>query len=295
MFDDVEQFLRQPLVTLSGTPVSVLAILTAVVIVVGVRLLAGLASRGIARVITARGVDAGIGFAIAKIVRWTAMVVGVIVALTTIGMNMSAVFAVFAVLLVGIGFGLQKVAENFLSGMLILIERPIRIGDFVRVGDYRGTVVDIGLRATRLVTRDGVTHFVPNSELITEPISNYTTPSTRYRVRVTVGVAYGTDLGVACDALLAIAHATPLVLADPLPELRLERFGQSRIELSLLAWIAHAEDDDEVASALRLAIAKEFAARGIAIPVPQREIRMLTPGARSTRRPESAAAAPRRA
>ena len=298
MFEDFGQFLREPLVTLSGTPVSLFSILTALVILVVARLLAALAGRAITRVFAARGVEAGIGFAVGKILRWTAMIVGALVALTTIGMNMSAVFAVFAVLLVGIGFGLQKMAENFLSGLLILVERPIRIGDFIEVDELKGTVSDIGLRATRILTRDGVTHVIPNGDLITKPVSNYTTPSTQYRIWVKVGVAYGTDLDAACDALLGVAANEPLVLADPAPEVRHTGFGDSSLDLALVVWVGNADDDDEAESALRFAIVRAFAARGIEIPFPQRDIHVRGGGdgdarAVGTERRPFTAAAPR--
>src|SRR5687768_5409122 len=187
MLDDVLGLLRTPLFVLSGTPITILAVLTALAILVAARVVGALIVRSIGRIFTARHVDTSIGFAISKIVRWLVTGIGIVVALSTIGMNLSAVVAVCAVVLVGIGFGLQKLAENFISGLLLLVERPIRIGDFIAVEDHKGTVEDIGLRATRITTRDGITHLVPNSELISKLVTNYTTPSTRLRIWVTVG------------------------------------------------------------------------------------------------------------
>lgn len=275
MLHDVLGLLRTPLFVLSETPVTILALLTAMAILVVARVAGGVIVRSIGRVFVARHVDKGVGFAITKIVRWLIMGLGVVVALSTIGMNLSAVVAVCAVLLVGIGFGLQKLAENFISGLLLLVERPVRIGDFIAVEDCKGTVETIGLRATRITTRDGITYLVPNSELITKGVTNYTTPSTRIRVWIEVGVAYSADLDIACDALLAAARAEPLVLRDPAPEVRHQGFGESSIDLALVVWIENADDDDEVMSQLRFAIGRELAARDIAIPFPQRDLHIV--------------------
>lgn len=268
----VLDLLREPLLVLSGTPVTLLSILTAAAIVAVARLVAALLSRSVARVFTARGVDPGVGFSIAKITRWVIMLVGLLVALTTVGMDLGAVYALSAVLLVGIGFGLQKVAENFVSGLILLLERPLRVGDFVEVEGCKGTVRDIGLRASRLVTRDGLTYIIPNGDLIAKRVTNYTAPTTTMRIWVKVGVAYDTDLAAAAEVLREVAAAEPLVLADPAPEVRHDGFADSAITLALVCWIGDADDDDEATSALNFAIAKAFAARGIAIPFPQRDL-----------------------
>jgi potassium efflux system protein len=185
---------------------------------------------------------------------------------------MNAVLAVFAVLLVGIGFGLQKVAENFISGLILLIERPLRIGDFVEVDGCKGTIEDIGLRATRVTTRDGLAYLIPNAELISKRVTNYTSPSTHVRLWVPVGVSYGTDLALARRVLLEVAAREPLVLADPASEVRHNGFGESSVDLALVVWIANADDDDEALSALRFAISDAFAAHAIEIPFPQRDL-----------------------
>ncbi|HLL23843.1 MAG TPA: mechanosensitive ion channel domain-containing protein, partial [Kofleriaceae bacterium] len=268
----VMELLHRPLFVVSGTPVAVIDLVTAIAVLIIARIVGGLLVRSIDRVMNQRGVDASVTFAVSKIVRWVAVIVGALIALGTIGMNLSAVVAMFAVLLVGIGFGLQKMAENFISGLILLIERPVRIGDFVSVDGCKGTVADIRLRATRIATRDGVTYVIPNSELIGKTVTNYTTPSTRLRVWITVGVAYGTDLALARDVLLEVARAEPLVLPEPAPEVRHHGFGDSAINLALVVWIQNADDDDELSSAVRFAIERAFAERGISIPFPQREI-----------------------
>ncbi len=295
MVDDALGLLRTPFLEISGTQITALSLITAIVIVVAARLVAGILSRSLERLFARRSVDASVGFAVTKILRWVAVMVGALVALTTIGMDMNAVLAVLAVLLVGIGFGLQKVAENFISGLILLVERPLRIGDFVEVDDRKGTIEDIGLRATKLTTRDGLTYLIPNAELVSKRVTNYTSPSASLRIWVPVRVSYGTDLGLASRVLLQVAAREALVLETPAPEVRHQGFGDSSIDLALVVWIANADDDDEAMSALHFAISEAFASHSIEIPFPQRDLHVLpaeparerrTPRPRGTEPPE---------
>jgi small-conductance mechanosensitive channel len=187
------------------------------------------------------------------------------------------------VLLVGIGFGLQSIAQNFISGVILLLERPVGKGDFVRIGDSYGSVVDIGLRATRIVTRDQVTIIVPNSELISGQVVNYSSPTQSVRVAVGVGVAYGTDTALVDRILLEVAAAEALVLADPPPEVRFQDFGDSSLDFSVLVWIARPRDDQLVASRLRFAIDAAFRRERVKIPFPQRDLHIVSGLAPATR------------
>lgn len=273
MLDRVLDFLREPFAEISGTPISPLSIAVAILIV----LLARIISRVLANTLQrALAHHADVGFTVAKITRWLGMIVGLLIALTTVGLDMTAVFAAFAVLLVGIGFGLQKMAENFISGLILLIERPIKVGDYVQVDAFKGTVADIGLRATKLVSESGMTFIVPNGELITKTVTNLTTPSTSVEITVPVGVAYGSNLATVRRALLDIADGHARVSKDPKPEVRHVGFGDSTVNLALEAWVLAAQEDDDVKSDLRFAISVKFAELGIELPFPQREVRVLS-------------------
>jgi potassium-dependent mechanosensitive channel len=279
VLDTILQYLRTPLVVLSGTPVTALTIVTAVAIMLFGRVAAALITRSMERVLAARGLDRGLRFAAQKITRYIIMLIALFVALGTIGVNMSAVMGAGAVLLVGIGFGLQKLAENFISGLLLLLERPVQKGDFIDVGGLLGTVDDIGLRATRVISRDGVTMIVPNANLVTQMVVNHTVPTESRRIQIAINVAYGTDLDHAVKVLTELAPAVKDVLADPAPEVRHYGFGESSINLALLCWIAHARDELIVSSALRFAIDRAFRRENIEIPFPQRTLHMLPPAA----------------
>ena len=275
MVDTILQYLRTPLVVLSGTPVSLLTLLTAITIVIAARIVAAIVGRSLDRVLASRELEKGMRFAVTKITRYVILLIGVFVALGTMGVNTSAIMGAGAVLLVGIGFGLQKLAENFISGLLLLLERPVRKGDFIDVGRILGTVEDIGLRATHVISREGVTMIVPNASLVTSMVINHSVPTNAKRFGVKVGVAYDTDIDHAVKVLMAVADDEPLVMDDPPHEVRHLGFGDSSIDLSLVVWIPEARDELIVGSKLRFAITRAFRDAQISIPFPQREVRVL--------------------
>jgi potassium-dependent mechanosensitive channel len=274
--DTILQYLRTPLVVLSGTPVSLLTLLTAITIVIAARIVAALVGRSLDRVLASRELEKGMRFAVTKITRYVILLIGVFVALGTMGVNTSAIMGAGAVLLVGIGFGLQKLAENFISGLLLLLERPVRKGDFIDVGGILGTVEDIGLRATHVISREGVTMIVPNASLVTSMVINHSVPTNARRISIKVGVAYDTDIDHAVKVLMGVADDEPMVMNEPPHEVRHTAFGDSSIELALVAWIPEARDELIVASNLRFAITRAFRKENIEIPFPQREVHVVS-------------------
>jgi small-conductance mechanosensitive channel len=275
MLDRILGYLREPLVVLSGTPVTSLTLITAILIVVASKIVAAIVGRSVDRLLEGRGLDRGLRFATNKILRYTIQIVGVFVAVGTLGIDTSAIMASGAVLLVGIGFGLQRLADNFISGLLVLIERPIKKGDFIDAGGVLGTVEDIGLRATRVISRDGVTVFLPNSQLMSNTVINYTEPTTERRFQIDFGVAYGSDLDHVKKVALEVADAEPKVLKTPSPEVRNYGFNDSSIQLALIVWIGDAKEDLIVGSSLRFAMDKAFRKNGIVMPFPQREVHIV--------------------
>jgi small-conductance mechanosensitive channel len=274
MPDDIKGILDHRLLSIGGATVSIGSLLVGGGIVFVAIVIANLLAFSTRRFLRARGAEQGAQFALAKIVRYSIITVGLVAGCNTMGLRLDALLAASAVVAVGIGFGLQNIAQNFVSGLILLIERPVRHGDFVRVGGTLGTVDDIGLRATHIVTRDEVTIIVPNSALVTAEVVNHSRPTTNLRIRVGVGVAYGSNTAAVREVLLAIAKSEPMVLAEPKPDVRLEDFGESALTFALLCWIEHARDDLRVSSALRFAIDAAFRREKIEIPFPQRELRL---------------------
>jgi small-conductance mechanosensitive channel len=273
---DLKGFLDRKLLELAGaaiTPGSLLVGAAVVIVALAIGNLLGLSAR---RLLRSRGTPHGVQFAVSKIVRYAVTAIGLIGAFNTMGFRLDALLAASAVVAVGIGFGLQNIAQNFISGLILLFEQPVRHGDFVRVGGTLGTVEDIGLRATHIITRDEVTIIVPNSALITAEVVNHSRPTTSLRIRVAVGVAYGTETELVRRVLLDVARKCDLVLDTPKPEVRLEDFADSALSFALLCWIPNARDDLRISSTLRFAIEKAFREAPITIPFPQRELRIKT-------------------
>lgn len=271
---DLKDFLDRKLLDLAGAAITPGSLLVGAGVVFVAVAIANLLALSVRRLLHARGTAHGVQFAIAKIVRYTVTGVGLIGAINAMGFRLDALLAASAVVAVGIGFGLQNIAQNFISGLILLLEQPVRHGDFVRVGGTLGTVEDIGLRATHIITRDEVTIIVPNSALITAEVVNHSRPTTSLRIRVDVSVAYGTDTDLVRRVLQDVATSTEGISKTPTPEVRLEDFGDSGMLFSLLCWIPNARDDLRLSSALRFAIEKSFRKSKIEIPFPQRELRV---------------------
>ena len=202
------------------------------------------------------------------------MTVGLLLALQTLHVDLTGVAVVAGLLGVGIGFGLQSIVSNFISGLILLIERPIAVGDRVAVGDVDGFVRAINMRATEIVTVDNISVIVPNSEFVSGRVVNWSHGDPKLRLRIPIPVSYGSDVEHASDILLDVARRQPDVLAEPPAEVRFVRFAESSLDLELLVWIAEPRHKERVGSALHYAIRAAFLGEGIEIPFPQRDLHL---------------------
>jgi small-conductance mechanosensitive channel len=215
----------------------------------------------------------GVRYAIGRILGYVILVLGLLVALQTLGVNATMLAAFSAALGIGLGFGLQDIVKNFVAGLVLLLERPIEVGDRVVVGDATGEVVEIRARATIVRTNDEVDLIVPNSRFITDIVQNWSYGSNRVRHRIPLGVAYASDPEAVEAALLAAAKRSENVLDDPAPKVLLAGFGDSSLDFELRCWtrtLLHREGAFR-AEVNRL-ILQELAARGIEIAFPQRDV-----------------------
>ncbi|OMG51813.1 mechanosensitive ion channel protein MscS [Azonexus hydrophilus] len=205
-------------------------------------------------------------------------VVAIISSLAMVGIDMTALSVFTGALGVGLGFGLQKIASNYVSGFIILLERSIRIGNIVQVGADAGEVTQITTRYTVLKHPGGTEFIVPNETLIGSTVQNQTYSDHKLRLATVVGVAYDTDLDLAMRLLVECAKRQPRVLAAPEPKVLLTLFGDSSINLELGFWVDDPENGKmNVVSDINLAIWHAFKENGIQIPFPQREVRILNP------------------
>ena len=211
-------------------------------------------------------------YAITTLSRYAITVLGVIAICGVLGITWEKVHWLIAAVSVGLGFGLQEIFANFVSGLIILFERPIRVGDIVTVGDVSGVVSRIRMRATMIVDWDRKELIVPNKEFITGRVLNWTLSDQMNRIVVNVGVAYGSDVAKVRDLLLTIARKHELIMTDPAPMAGFEGFGDSSLNFVLRCYLTSLEHRLEVIHELHSQIHNAFQAEGIEIPFPQRDL-----------------------
>ncbi len=255
--------------------VSFRTILGSLVLLIGLILLTRLARRWLENEFLPRTkIEPSLQQSIATIFGYVGVIAAIALALGTLGIDLQKVALIAGALSVGIGFGLQSIVSNFVSGLILLAERPIRVGDAIVVKGEEGWVRRVRVRATEIETYDRASVIIPNSELITGMVKNWTRANTLGRIVVKVGVAYGSDPEKVAEILKAIAVAHPNIVQAPPPGVFLLGLGDSALEFELRCIVANVESGLSVKSDLYFAILKRFNAAGIEIPFPQREVRL---------------------
>ena len=217
--------------------------------------------------------DPGARLAVAAVVRYTVLLVGLLAIVQTVGIDLTTFNVMAGAIGIGVGFGLQNVVSNFIAGLIIMFERPVKIGDRIVVGGVAGNVVDIGARSTTVLDNDNIAVIVPNSKFITEDVINWKYNDDSVRFHVPVSVAYGTDAQLVKRVLLEVAQADPDVLDTPEPNVWLKAFGDDGVAFELMVWSATMVDrKGKLISQLNYAIYERFNAEGIEFPFPQRDL-----------------------
>ncbi|TWT35000.1 Mechanosensitive channel MscK precursor [Thalassoglobus neptunius] len=218
--------------------------------------------------------DDGAKHAVTTIAGYALTLAGVVTACQTIGIGWSSVQWLLAALTVGLGFGLQEIFANLVSGLILLLERPVRVGDVVTIDDVTGTVSKIHIRATTIVDFDQKEYIVPNKEFITGRMLNWTLSNKTNRLLVPVGVAYGTDTDKARELMKEVAIAHPVVLNDPAPTVTFDSFGDSALNLTLRCYLPDLKDRLATLTEINRAIDLAFRAHNIDIPFPQMDLHL---------------------
>lgn len=219
-------------------------------------------------------IDRGVRDAIKKLGHYALILIGFLIAMSMSGIALKNFTILAGAFGIGIGFGLQDIVNNFVSGLILLFERPVKVGDTVIVGDNWGVIKNIGMRSTVVETWDLAEIIVPNSQMISEKVTNWTLSSNVSRLVLPVGIKYGTDMKQVMAILEKVAHDQPEVVKTPPPSAIFTEFGDNSLNFELRVWIGNITDRFKVRSALGVAIADEFNTAGIEIPFPQRDLHL---------------------
>jgi potassium efflux system protein len=233
------------------------------------------------------GLELGFQESIATVTTYLLWGLGILVALNVMGLSTTSIAVAFGALSIGLGFGLQNIFNNFISGLILLFERPVQVGDVVQVNDVWGTVMKITVRSTVVQTFDNASLIIPNSDMISNQVTNWSFKDPRLRRIITIGVAYGSDVELVRETLLEVARGHRKVLKSPKPDVLFDDFGDSALIFKLRLW-STIDDFVQVETDIRFEIDRLFRERKIEIPFPQQDIhlRSVSAGAQLAVKPE---------
>ncbi len=269
----ISDILNYTLFQIKETPVTLMSVVIflffiTISIIIGVWMRKALTRRILKRF----NIDAGTSYTLSRITQYSIIIIGVLISFQFVGVDLSGLAVVFGLLSVGIGFGLQNITSNFISGLIILFERPISVGDRVVVSDIEGDIIEINIRSTMVRTVNNISIIVPNSEFVSKDVVNYSHGDPTYRLDISVGVSYRSDLEKVLRALHEVAEESERVLDDPKPEAHLSGFGDSSWKMELRAWVGDVKKYPEIRNELNQAIVRKFREYEIEIPYPQRDL-----------------------
>lgn len=261
-------------IDLGGVRISMLLLIKGVIVFA---VLLKLASSGSSllekRILSFEELTPSVQVLLSKAIKITLLAVAVIVALSSLGINLSAFAFIGGAIGVGVGFGLQKVVSNLVSGVILLLDRSIKPGDVIEIGSTYGRIQSLGARYVSVATRDRTEYLIPNEDLITTQVINWSFSDKLVRLKIVVGVSYDSDIHAVMRLMVDAAAGIPRVLARPKPVCQLKNFGDSSIDMELRIWISDPENGiSNVSSAVRVAIWDVFKDHGIEIPFPQRDV-----------------------
>lgn len=231
----------------------------------------------VSRKIEKDNLDIGKGKSVLQIIKYFIWIVGILLAIGSIGLNFTFIIASVSALLVGVGFGLQNIFNDFFSGIIILFDGSIKVQDVVQVGDVVGRVTEIGIRTTKVVNRDNIMLIIPNSKFTSDNVINWSLMDKKSRFNVEVGVAYGSDVKLVEKILMDCATICKEVEKMPKPFVRFENFGDSSLDFRLYFWTSQSFLVENTKSQLRFTIDQKFRENNISIPFPQRDVHIKNP------------------
>lgn len=271
----IKKIIFFPLFQINETSVNVVSIVILFIIVITfLQISKFLKTKILSTVLEKFGIDKGMQFTITRLVHYSIMFIGLVIGLQFVGINLSGLAVVLGFLSVGIGFGLQNITSNFIAGLILLFERPIKIGDRVTVGETEGEVMEINIRSTTISSLNNISIIVPNSEFIASRVTNWSHGDTKIRVDLPVGVSYNSDLDTVLRVLKEVGKNHPLTLKKPEPDVLLKNFGDSSWDMVLRVWILNPKGHHLFRSEINCEIVRKFRENNIEIPFPQRDLHL---------------------
>jgi small-conductance mechanosensitive channel len=273
VLDRVYEYLTYPLIPNSNYQISILSLLMFGVVLFVALFLSRMIRKFLDKRVLPRfsHIDSGFKYTLLRVLHYVIIFLGMLYALKIgFGADLTGIAVIVGFLSVGIGFGLQAITGDVISGFILLFERPIRIGDYLKLGEMEGRVVQINLRSTMVVTNDQVTIIVPNSELVKNRVINWSY-SPKVRIKIPVETSENSDINVVTDTLIKSAEGITHVLEEPKPIVRMIGHGDSSIQFELLVWIDAPHDHQQIRSDIHRQIHYLFNETGIILPVLQRE------------------------
>lgn len=220
-------------------------------------------------------INASTAYALQKLAAYIAYVIASLFSLQVVGINLNILLAGSAALLVGFGFGIQQIFNDFISGLILLFGGTVRVGDIVEFNNTVGRIIEIDFRTSRIKTRAGITIIVPNSKLVSDNVINWTSMDDLTRFEVTVGVAYGSDTKLVSDILIEVASKHEAVEQHIPVRVQFTDFGDSSLNFKVLFWARNNWEIEFVRSEIRFEIDRRFREAGITIPFPQRDVHII--------------------
>lgn len=275
LYNFLSSLLSTPIFKVKETPITIVSVVILAVILWGVYTVSIITKKFLLKKVFPKAqMEIGTQYTLARLSQYLMMTLGIIFAFQFIGIDLSGLTVIFGLLSVGIGFGLQNLTSNFVSGIIVLFERPISVGDRVLINGIEGDVSEINIRSTLIQSVNNVAYIVPNADFVSGTVVNYSHGDKRIKEDINVGVAYSSDVEKVKSILMDIAQNNKNVLKTPEPEVFLLNFGDSSLDFRLRVWLSNPKNRLDIRSEINFAIVHEFRKNNVEIPFPQRDVWM---------------------
>jgi len=274
--DKFRAIFDRELFSMGKTSVTLITIIYLALIILVFFIVSKLLGRFLRRKILSRfDLEDGFRYTLIRLLHYSMLTLGILFGLNMVGIELTSLAVTFGLIGVGIAFGLQNITSNFVSGIILLFERPISVGDYIEVDKTSGQVQAINFRSTTVITLDNITLIVPNSLFVENTITNWSMGDLKVRINVSVGVAYGSDTELVTQTLLKAAETHPKTLSEPKPTVLFKEFGDSSLKFELRVWIPNPIVRFDITSELNYAIDAAFRESNIKIPFPQHDVHLI--------------------